>query len=205
MERLFSMDGKLINFMNRIADMVLLNLLWIICSIPIVTIGASTTALYAVTLKMARNEDSYICSSFFGAFRENFKQATCIWGLILGIAGVLYFDFYFSSHMESGGARYLFIVFAVIAFLLIMTTCYVFPILAFFENSTKKAVKNSLMMAAAHLPYTAVIIVTSFVPILILFSGNLVMALFLDIIIGVSLSAWANAHIFRKLFERYIK
>lgn len=204
MERLFSMDGKLINFMNRIADMVLLNLLWIICSIPIVTIGASTTALYAVTLKMARNEDSYICSSFFGAFRENFKQATCIWGLILGIAGVLYFDFYFSSHMEAGGARYLFIAFAVIAFLLIMTTCYVFPILAFFENSTKKVLKNSLMMAAAHLSYTAVILVTGLAPVLILFSGNLMIALFIDIIIGVSLSAWANAHIFRKLFERYM-
>ena len=106
--------------------------------------------------------------------------------------------------MEAGGARYLFIAFAVIAFLLIMTTCYVFPILAFFENSTKKAVKNSLMMAAAHLPYTAVILVTGLVPVLILFSGNLMIALFIDIIIGVSLSAWANAHIFRNLFERYM-
>lgn len=204
MSRLFAMDGKLNHFMGQIADLVLLNLIWLIFCIPIVTIGASTTALQYVVLRMVRNEESYIFASFFQAFKDNLKQSTIIWGILLLISSILYFDFYFSSHMPMASARIMFIPFALIAFLTVITANYIFPILAYFKNSTKKAFKNSLLMALAHLPYTLLITAVSLLPIFLLLIGDLVIAMFINIIIGIAFSAWINAHIFRKLFDRYV-
>ncbi len=76
MNRFFNMDNKFFVFMGRVADLLLLNFLCILCCIPVVTAGASITALYYVTLKMARDEESYIARSFFHSFKQNFKQAT---------------------------------------------------------------------------------------------------------------------------------
>lgn len=202
MGRLFAVDGKLVTMLSKIADLVILNLLFLLCSLPVVTIGASSTALYGVTLKMARNEDSYPCSSFFRAFKENFKQATGIWAGILAAAGILYFDFYFSGHMAGAGAKLLAIPLGLAAFLTCLLYSYVFPILSYFENSTKKAVKNALLMGIAYLPYSAVILLVNFCPFLLLFGGKIVIAAFWDVVIGFALASYANAHLFRKLFDK---
>ena len=88
-------DNPIMRGMGRLADFIILNLLWVVCSIPIITIGASTTALYTVMLKLVKNEEGYIAKGFLKAFKENFKQATVIW-LILLVAGLLIgFDLYF--------------------------------------------------------------------------------------------------------------
>ena len=79
--------------MGKLADLILLNLLFIICCIPIVTIGASITAMYYVTLKMVRNEESYLFRSFFKSFKQNLKQSTVIWLILLAVSIVLWMDF----------------------------------------------------------------------------------------------------------------
>ncbi|MGN1184899.1 MAG: DUF624 domain-containing protein, partial [Oliverpabstia sp.] len=76
MNNLFNPDNKFFTFMGKVADLMILNLLCIVCCLPIVTAGASITALYYVTLKIARNEETYIARGFFHSFKENFKQAT---------------------------------------------------------------------------------------------------------------------------------
>ncbi len=76
MDRIFNMDNKFFTFMGKAADLILLNIIFLICCLPVVTIGASVTAMYYVTLKMVRNEESYISRSFFQSFRQNFRQAT---------------------------------------------------------------------------------------------------------------------------------
>ena len=85
--------------MGRAADLFMLNVVFVICCLPVVTIGASLTALHYVTLKMARNEESYIIRSFFKSFKQNFKQSTIINLIMLLIAGVLYFDTNIVSQM----------------------------------------------------------------------------------------------------------
>ena len=126
-----------------------------------------------------------------------------IWGAVLLIGTILYFDVYFTSHVQMGAGKIMVALFLLVGILLLMMTSYVFPILAVFKNSTKRAVKNSLMMAVGHLPYTAAIMVIGMFPVIILFAGNLLAALFIDIVIGVSFAAWVNAHIFSGLFKRY--
>ena len=87
------MDNVVMRALSKICDMVFLNVLWVICSIPIVTIGPSTTALYTVMLKIVRNEEGYIFRGFFKAFKENFKQSTVIWLIIAVFSVLCWLDF----------------------------------------------------------------------------------------------------------------
>ena len=92
MDRFFSMDNKFFTFMGKVADLCILNIVCLICCIPIVTAGASITAMFFVTMKMVKNEESYIIKSFFKSFRQNFKQATVINLIMLAVAAILNLD-----------------------------------------------------------------------------------------------------------------
>ena len=89
MGELFNLDNPVWSFMGKVADLIILNILAVICSLPIFTIGASWTALYFVTIRMVRKEESYIVKDFFRSFKENFKQATTIWLIVLVMSAVL--------------------------------------------------------------------------------------------------------------------
>ena len=205
MSRLFAMDGKLAVLLNKIADLVILNLLWVVCCIPVVTAGAATTAFAYELLKLARDEESYVFTGFFRQFKENFKQSTIVWLTYLVIGAVVYFDIRALGLMELSVKPVLAVVLYMIAFLALASMFYAFPVMAFFRNSTKKVFKNSLLLAVAHLPWTLLILVINLCPVLLLLFGNAIAAGFLNVVIGFSLAGWANAHIFRRLFDRYTK
>lgn len=88
MSELFSPDNLIWRIMGRVADVFLLTMIWALCSLPIITIGASTTALYHVTLKIAEKKDGYLIRTFWKAWKENLLSSTIIW-LITGSIGVL--------------------------------------------------------------------------------------------------------------------
>ena len=201
---LFAADGKLAQILGNIADMVILNVLWIVCSIPVVTAGAAATAFYTVMLKMIKNEEAYVTRSFFKAFRENFKQSTIVFLILAAVAAVLGCDFYFCVRQGLDAARPFFILFCVIAIFVYMGSCYMFPIMAVFENSTKKVFKNSFLMAIAHLPFTVLIAVINLLPWVFLFFGQFIAAAFFDLIIGFAMAGFINAHLFKRIFKRYI-
>ena len=100
MSNLFNLDGPVLQFINKIVYSVYLNILWFICCIPVVTIGASTTALFYVTLKMSKNEEGNLTKAFFHSFRENLKQATIIWLILLFLGIVLGIDGYVLYHLR---------------------------------------------------------------------------------------------------------
>lgn len=201
---LFSVDGKFAQFMGKLADIIILNVLLVVCSIPIVTAGAAATAFYYVMLKLVKNEESYVFRSFLKAFRENFKQSTIVYLIILGVAAVIGIDFYFAVKQGGGTGNPLFVVFCIIALFFYMGSCYLFPIMAFFENSTKKVFKNAFLMAIAHFPYTILIALVSFFPWFVLLFGQILSAIFFNLIIGFSLSGFINSQLFRRIFKRYI-
>ncbi len=206
MEGFFSIDGKGFRFFSTVSELVILNLLWLLCCMPVVTIGASTTALYTVLIRMVKKEDSYIVKGFFSSFRKNFRQATLIWLILLAVLGILYFDFYFSSHAPIEGAQILFIPFAAITAVLVLVTIYVFPIQAVFQNTVWKTLKNSLYMALAYLPLSVLAFVISMGPAAIMYlsADKWGTALFFNCVIGFAFFAWANCHIFIKIFRRYM-
>lgn len=207
MGRFFNMDNKFFVFMGKVADLCMLNLLCIACCIPVVTAGASLTALYYVTLKMVRNEEAYIFRSFFKSFKENFKQATIINVIMLIVAVLLYLDTNIAGNMGQTTGKILRMIFAVFTLLYVMVLLYVYPVLAKFYNSIKNTFKNAFLMAIRHLPFTILMLLICACPILILFipSFQIQMSLILlFILFGPAVIAYANSHFFVKIFDRYI-
>ena len=143
MGKIFSLDSPFVQFMNRVADIMWLNILFIICCIPVITIGASVTAMYYVTLKMVRNEESYITKSFFKSFKLNFGQATVIWLILVVAGGLLAFDYAimtgrFGVSIENSTLASAMQVLLIVVFIFyIFTATFVFPVLSKFYNSVK--------------------------------------------------------------------
>lgn len=106
LQGIFNYDNPVWRFIGKLGDLIILNILWIVCSIPVFTAGASATAVYYVTLKLVRDEDDSTIRSFFRSFKSNFKQATAIWLILLAAGIVLGFDFWFfvSGQMPLNGA-----------------------------------------------------------------------------------------------------
>ena len=207
MGRFFNMDNKFFVFMGKIADLCMLNLLCIICCIPIVTAGASLTALYYVTMKMVRNEEAYIFRSFFRTFKQNFKQATVINIIMLAAAALLYIDTNIAGKMGQPAGKILGMIFAAFTLLYVMILLYVYPLLAKFYNSVKNTFKNAILMAIRHLPYTILMLLICACPILILFipSFQIQMSLIMLVILfGPAVIAYGNSHFFVRIFDKYI-
>lgn len=137
MSNLFNLDGPVLQFMNKIVYSVYLNILWFICCIPIVTAGASTTALFYVTLKISRNEEGNITKAFFHSFRANLKEATKIWLILLSLGVILGVDGYVLYHMRFENVFWTLCtaVFCVAAIAYAIVLMYIFPLLARFDNT----------------------------------------------------------------------
>ena len=151
---LFSIENPVWRFINKLLHVLLLNVLWIVCSLPLFTIGASTTAVYYVTLKMVRDEEGYTTKSFFDAFKTNFRQATVIW-LILAAAGALIgadLAVYMRSTSISALGMVLMAAFFAVAVIYLFINIYAFALLARFDNTILKTLKNAFIMSIRHLP-----------------------------------------------------
>ena len=101
MNQLFNIDNPVMQFISKIFDLVILNLIFILFSIPVITMGASLCGMYYVSLKIVRGEDPYIWKNFFKAFRQNFKQGTLVWILLLLIFAFLGTDFYILNSQDT--------------------------------------------------------------------------------------------------------
>ena len=207
MDRFFNMDNKFFSAMSRVADLLLLTILCIVCCIPVITITDSISAMYYVTLKMIRNEESYIARGFFHSFRQNFKQSIPI-TLIMVVAGVLLvFDLNVARSMEGMMGTAFKVVFYMLAFLYLMIFIYINPLLAKFDNTVRNTFSNALLMSIRHLPYTFAMIFITLVPFAIPFvpqqriSGILLM---LFIILGPGTLAFCKSWFLVRIFDNYI-
>lgn len=201
MGRIFDLDSPVSRFLSRMADLIWLNILTIICCIPIVTIGASLTALNYVALKMVRNEDGYIRESFFKSFKQNFKQATIIWLIILGVLILLICDFYIIRIAPALFPSWIKVVLFAVTMVLLIATMHVFPVLAKFENSIKNTFKNSLLMGILSLPKTILMIICWIIPVVIALLFYQILPLVLAL--GMSLPAYMCAQLYNKTFKRF--
>ena len=196
-------DNVVTRALSRICDFVILNILWLVCSIPIVTIGALTTALYSVMQKIVRNEEGYIARSFFKAFKQNFKQATIVWLLIAALGLILSVDLNMARSLE-GTIRIVFqVIFGFFSFWLFAIFLYVFPLLARYENSTKATLKNAVILSIAKLPFTFLMMVVVVVPVAasLLTVRTILLSVPIWMGIGVSIVTWLNAYILKRVFK----
>ena len=199
--KIFDLDSPLMQFLNKMADLLWLNILTFICCIPIVTIGASLTAMHYMALKMVRNEECYITRGFFKSFKENFRQATLIWLLLLLLFAVLLGDFYIMRNSGMEFPQVLQIVITAVGVLVLFTATFVFPVLAKFENTIYRTLKNALIMSILQFPKTiAMLILGIVVPIaLYIFVPAATPVVFL---FGLSVPAFLSALMYNKFFKK---
>lgn len=194
--------------MSRVADLMILNILCIICCLPIVTAGASITAMYYVTLKMARDEESYIVKSFFHSFRDNLKQAAIIHLIMVALGLLLAFDLYFTRTFQNAGTFYTILtyVFLVGIVIYLMVLTYIYPLLARFYNSIKHTFRNALLMSIRHLPYTILMLVITAAPLVLMFTVAKAFSLMLLFysLMGFAVVSYLHSVFFVKIFDNYV-
>ena len=170
MNNLLNLDGPVMRLINKIVYSVYLNILWFICCIPIVTIGASTTALFYVTLKIAKNEEGNLTKAFFHSFKENLKQGTVIWLILLCLGIILGIDGYALYHLRFENVFWTLCtaVFCVAAAAYAIVLMYIFPLLARFDNTVGAMFKNALFIGVRFLLCTIAMAVIYFLMLLII-------------------------------------
>ena len=198
--KFFDLDSPLMQVLNKVADLLWLNILTLICCIPIVTAGASLTAMNYMALKIVRNEECYITKGFFKSFKQNFKQATAIWLLFLLAVLVLAGDFYIVKNSGIEFNIVIKVVIGIVALILTFTWMFVFPVLAKFDNTVIRTIKNAFVMSILQFPKTLLMIVIYALPSVI---GILVPQAFpICFLFGLFAPAYVSALLYNKFFQK---
>lgn len=205
MNKLFDLDNPVMEFLSKLFDLIVLNMLYIVSCIPIVTIGASTSALYYVCLKMYRGHEPYIWKNYWKAFRQNFKQSTLVWLIMFVAFGFLWMDFQIINTQDTSVFSVIRVALWIIGLFLICIYMYIFPILSHFECTTKQAFKNAALMIIAHLPNTIILLamygIIFYIPTMS--SGAYAMEVCLAFLCGFSVVAYLACSCFDRVFKRY--
>ena len=193
-------DNKFFTGLGKLVDCVWLSLLWFICSIPFITMGAASTALYYAVHKSIRGNRGYTTRNFFSAFKDNFKQSTLVHLVWLVVMVVLVGDIYITRAVLLSGSSlglffYFFLVLTAVA---IGWACYMFPYIARFENTVMATLKNGILLEIRHLPWSLLLIV--------LMLGFMLLSYMIPLFLFIvpSVVALAFDFILERLFRRYM-
>lgn len=165
MDKLFDPRGPLMRGLTALADLILLSFCWVLCSIPVLTIGPATAALYYAVQKMAAGESIRVFHCFFRGFRDNLKQGVVLTLIFGAAAALMYYDFLFSYMVEESLGQMLRIAFGVLAAVWLIFVCYTFPLQAQFQNPIKYTLKNALLLSLIHLGKTVQLVLMHLVPV----------------------------------------
>jgi len=199
----FGIDSKFYEVVSKIADLVVLNLLFVLFSLPIITMGASTTALYGVTKKMAENREGYIFRNFFQLFKENFRQSTVMWIILLIAAMIPTVDLYIINSLEktviTTALKGLMLAAALTVLLVFL---YAMALQSTFENTIKNTLKNAFLMGIGYFPWTLLILLITLLPIILIVllgktAGSVV---YVMLFVGFAVLAYLNSYIFNHIF-----
>ena len=200
MKWFFDMNNPVMRTLSTLADIVVLNLLTLLCSLPVITGGAALTALNDACIRLVRAEDNELARDYFRAFKANFKKATLAWLLFLAAALLLYLD-YLAARTYVPPLR---VGIFAIALIGLAIAFYFFPLLARYENTIKATFQNAVRLAIGFFPRTLVMVVFAVVFWLACvhwFSfGSLILLL-----VGLSLPVYLNAVLLIGVFEKIEK
>ncbi len=189
---MFNYDNKVFEFINRVVDTIFVALLWVVFSLPIITIGASTTAFYETVHKVLRQNRGYIWRTFWTTFTSNFKRSTIVWLIQFGLSLFFLLDMRIMKEALAQGQKGGWLYYFFLLSLVVMYVWFIFncAYIARIEDGVKKTMKNTAIMMLMNLQWAALIfvivfaafVVIAFVPISALFIPTGVFFLY-DVII----------------------
>lgn len=172
----FSMDNAFFRAIGRMVDLIWINILTLICALPVITAGASFTAMYDLLLRMSEQKKDRLTSRFFHAFRENFKNATKVWLCALVIFAVYAYNLYLlnAGILDGlGSFRKISLALTVLILLaVIMLLNYIFALFARYDSGIRKTVRNAAMLSLAFFPKSFCMTVIVFFPLALTMLSN---------------------------------
>lgn len=205
MGRIFRMDSPFTETMTKLFDLIALNIVFLLCCLPVITIGASCTALHTITMKIANGDDPPVIKGFFHALKSNFLQATLTWLILLVGGGFLYVDSVIAAQVGTGGLLMKCLL-GFFSILYLFALLYIFQIQGRYNNTIRKNLQNALLMAIRQLPKTILIGLTAILPLLLAIYGPtsiFLICMICFLVIGCSLIACIQDRIVIKIFEYY--
>lgn len=200
----FFEEGSLfMRFLNKMTDLLILNIITMLMCIPVITAGAALTAMHYVLLKMVRGEEGYIIKSFFRSFKREFRQATVLWILYVALAALMVSNLVLI--LEGGGSYPIWLPSSilVVAFLEIMFMIYTFAMLSRFDNTIYHTIVNAVTLTFAELPRSVEMAVITLVPLIAFFRVTVLLPFLL--LFGLSVPGYACAMIYDPIFKKIEK
>lgn len=197
---IFNINSPLMRGMGKVINTIYLGMLWFLCSIPILTIGASTIALYEVVLKVIKNEEGNVTSSFFHAFRANLKQGILSWLVVLAVSFVLGFNVFYYLFIDSARQKLILIGFAIISLAALAIFSYLFPVMARTENSIRGHFRVAFILAVRHPGWSVLMVLDFLLVLLVTYVFYYVPILFIMGPLG-----YLQGTIFNLVFDRLIR
>ncbi len=200
------MDSPLMHGLTRLTDLIILNVIFILCCIPIFTIGASLTGMSYVLLKIQDGDEGYIIRGFFKSFRQNFRQATLIWLMLLAVGLLLGGDLFVLRSMSGTFSSINTVLVLILTFLLVFVLLYVFAVLARFENTIMNTIKNAFLMSLLDFPRSLLMLLIVIAAVFVSLINPTVLgwAILIWILIGFSLVGYCNTWFLKKILKKYM-
>lgn len=188
-------------FLTALSNLIIVNFLFIITSLPVITIGASITALYRITIAILAGDNPSVWKDYLKSFKDNFLKATVLFLLYAALTAFFAFEIYMVNNMME--EQYSWVQIPAVFFLVVIFSSftYAFPLLAWFEESLKQILKNSILLAISNLPVTIMIAVITAVLAFLLYEFT-VTTMSLLVFMGIAVIAMFYSVFLKKIFEK---
>lgn len=199
---LFRIDSPFYKGLCYVTDFVSIVFLWLVCCIPVITIGASTTAFYTAGMRLHEERERYITKEFFQAFRMNLKQGTGAFLLQLFVGVILFLDllFWWNINTSLRGIMLALTLLMIMGYFIV--SLYLYPLIAKFTNSLGAQIKNAVLFPILYLPYTVIILGFTGLLIYMYMSGSFSTSVF--IFLGIPLLLFLYSKVFSMIFTKHI-
>ena len=208
MNKLLDLNGPFMSFLSKCADIIVVSTLWFLCSLPIVTIGPATAALYYVVLKIVRQEEGLkISQTFFRGFATNFKQGVVLNLIFIVLGVVIFLDYFIMSAVDGLWGTVCSVCFFVMGIWLLCVMFYTYPLQAQFVNPIRGTLKNAALLSAQNFATTVMVFLVHMIPIAVAFISfkAFVLAAPVWALLAPGVFAYICSQRFVKIFDPLIK
>ena len=203
MKDFFNIESPFMQLLSRVGDMIILNVLFLLCCVPVVTVGASAAALHKAAQDIVHDTDNGTVKTFFRAFRDNFRQATVLWLMMVVFAAAMVCNYLLISGFVAGTlATVLKAVLVAAGVLVLVMAAYMFPLMVRYTNTIRELATNALILAVVKLPRTVALLVLSALPLLVMILSleTFLKTLIFWLAIGFGFTAYMSATLLKPVF-----
>ncbi len=197
---------RIFNGLSELTDLIILNVLFLITCLPIVTIGTATTSMYTYLIRCARGDERPLAKSYFKLFKENFKKTVGVWVLLLLALVVLVIDANITTGLSDGLVLFFQVIVILGTFIIVSVWIYYMSWTGLFENTVRETFRNALLLTFSKAPWSLLMVVIWLSPlVMFLIPDGLGVSLTFFVLLWPTVAAWINARILLHIYQPFLK